>query len=488
MNNPLLAIQVSLVCGENQEVRADASPTEPVLGSQGLSLSSECHHDHLMLHTLELIHVSRQVLRESKFKQHGKITPEEFVAAGDFLTYKFPVWTWQKGDASRARDFLPGDKQYLVTRNVACLRRAEAVEYGDDEQDGERLVDLLNDAEEAVPGDEWVETHVGRVSGGKRGLDEIPDMDDEVDRLPSPKVTSSDTPRVGDLTADIINKLNFESDNDTMPNMDDIPDMDDDGDDAIGGEGVMLEEAQDDAAAAAPKTTLVHPTTSDLASAHTPANLLQVRTYDCFISYDKHYQTPRFWLLGYDENKQPLTPTQVFQDVPSDHAFKTMTMETFPHSGQLMASVHPCKHASVMKKFIDRMDGATSGQQQQAQEEVAPTAASTDKKKKGWGLGGVVKRVTGSTSATPSTPIAQDDSVSGVQVDFYMVIVSRFASEEWLLHTAYISASNPSSSNSLPALSPPLKSIVRLRSSHVLSLYCVMTPILYHYHVTFCAS
>jgi ubiquitin-like-conjugating enzyme ATG3 len=28
---------------------------------------------------------------------------------------------------------------------------------------------------------------------------------------------------------------------------------------------------------------------------------LQVRTYDCFISYDKHYQTPRFWLLGYDE-------------------------------------------------------------------------------------------------------------------------------------------------------------------------------------------
>jgi len=30
-------------------------------------------------------------------------------------------------------------------------------------------------------------------------------------------------------------------------------------------------------------------------------NLLQVRTYDCLISYDKHYQTPRFWLFGYDE-------------------------------------------------------------------------------------------------------------------------------------------------------------------------------------------
>lgn len=35
-----------------------------------------------------------------------------------------------------------------------------------------------------------------------------------------------------------------------------------------------------------------------------------------------------------------------------------MTMETFPHSGQLLASVHPCKHAGVMKKFIDRMEEA----------------------------------------------------------------------------------------------------------------------------------
>lgn len=30
-------------------------------------------------------------------------------------------------------------------------------------------------------------------------------------------------------------------------------------------------------------------------------NLVQVRTYDCSITYDKYYQTPRMWLLGYDE-------------------------------------------------------------------------------------------------------------------------------------------------------------------------------------------
>lgn len=28
---------------------------------------------------------------------------------------------------------------------------------------------------------------------------------------------------------------------------------------------------------------------------------MQVRTYDCMITYDKYYQTPRMWLLGYDE-------------------------------------------------------------------------------------------------------------------------------------------------------------------------------------------
>ena len=31
------------------------------------------------------------------------------------------------------------------------------------------------------------------------------------------------------------------------------------------------------------------------------SNLLQVRTYDVMITYDKYYQTPRVWLIGYDE-------------------------------------------------------------------------------------------------------------------------------------------------------------------------------------------
>ena len=29
--------------------------------------------------------------------------------------------------------------------------------------------------------------------------------------------------------------------------------------------------------------------------------ILQTRTYDMYITYDKYYQTPRLWLYGYNE-------------------------------------------------------------------------------------------------------------------------------------------------------------------------------------------
>jgi hypothetical protein len=35
----------------------------------------------------------------------------------------------QQGDPSKIRDFLPSDKQYLITRNVPCLRRAKNLDY-----------------------------------------------------------------------------------------------------------------------------------------------------------------------------------------------------------------------------------------------------------------------------------------------------------------------------------------------------------------------
>lgn len=78
--------------------------------------------------------------------------------------------------------------------------------------------------------------------------------------------------------------------------------------------------------------------------------VIHTRTYDLHITYDKYYQTPRLWVVGYDENRQPLNVDQMYEDVSQDHAKKTVTMESHPHlPGPNMASVHPCKYAYSMR-------------------------------------------------------------------------------------------------------------------------------------------
>lgn len=84
-------------------------------------------------------------------------------------------------------------------------------------------------------------------------------------------------------------------------------------------------------------------------------NILKTRTYDIAISYDKFYQTPRVWLFGYDENGQPLDTTKIMEDIYADYSLKTVTIEQHPHLNSRWASIHPCRHAEVMKKMIDRL-------------------------------------------------------------------------------------------------------------------------------------
>jgi len=115
-------------------------------------------------------------------------------------------------------------------------------------------------------------------------------------------------------------------------NDEDIPDME-------GFEGDNL--VEDDAATLKPP-----PVEED--------NILRTRTYDITITYDKYYQTPKMWLFGYDENKQPLKPEEIFQDISEDHAHKTVTIDTHPHLGVPCAFIHPCRHAAVMKKIIQK--------------------------------------------------------------------------------------------------------------------------------------
>lgn len=179
-----------------------------------------------------------------------------------------------------------------MTRGVPCLRRATALAYTDADEDAERLLSFGELSATGNEEDEWVETHTGRPSsheaaGNAGDLQEIPDVDEQLSSAMGGASLSSNTAE----------------DHEAIPDIDDIPDMEEED-----------LEGEDDAAVVAPKPSAVIDARcvvyfSDRRSylfcfsqvEVAKGNLLQVRTYDVLITYDKYYQTPRLWLIGYDE-------------------------------------------------------------------------------------------------------------------------------------------------------------------------------------------
>ena len=206
----------------------------------------------------------------------------------------------------------------------------------------------------------------------------------------------------------------------------DIPDIDDE-DDELGELGMGVEEADDPATLASRQAIAAQ-------AAKRGNRLVSVRTYDCLITYDKYYQTPRMWLVGYNESGQPLKPAEIFEDISSDYAQKTVTVEPFPHGSMSTASIHPCKHASVMKKVIERMNAGVVEEQRRAK--AAGGGDMEKKKKKGWGLGGAMKKVTGkeaegagaaTATSSPAEPADEESvEVEGLRVDQYLLIFLKF--------------------------------------------------------------
>ncbi|KAL3150053.1 hypothetical protein ABBQ38_013401 [Trebouxia sp. C0009 RCD-2024] len=193
---------------------------------------------------------------KSRFTEEGVLTPEEFVAAGDYLVRICPSWSWGAGQSSKAQGHLPKNKQFLITRNAPCHRRAEEVE-GYDEA-AEELIET--DAE----GDGWVST--GQASHQSTANTSIPDLDSHANQA--------------GVSADAVDAD------------DDIPDIDD----------LAIEDEDDEAAV---------PRNGYLRAEEPEDHIVRIRTYDLLISYDKYYSVPKFWLVGYDESKQPLPTKQV---------------------------------------------------------------------------------------------------------------------------------------------------------------------------------
>ncbi|EYU20206.1 hypothetical protein MIMGU_mgv1a007075mg [Erythranthe guttata] len=246
----------------------------------------------------------------SAFKEKGVLSINEFILAGDNLVSKCPTWSWESGEPSKRKSYLPQDKQFLMTRNVPCLRRAASIEEEYEAAGGEVLLDNEDN-------DGWLATH-GKPKENKN---------DEDENLPSME------------TLEISKKETIQS----IPSYfgeeeeEDIPDMAEfeDADNLIENDPATLQ------------------TTYLVAQEPDDDNILRTRTYDVSITYDKYYQTPRVWLTGYDESRMLLQPELVLEDVSQDHARKTVTIEDHPHLPGKHASVHPCRHGAVMKKIID---------------------------------------------------------------------------------------------------------------------------------------
>lgn len=256
------------------------------------------------------------VLKESKFYTEGVLTPEEFVAAGDFLVQKCPTWKWCGGSSANSKlvDYLPENKQYLVT-TVPCPRRAQDYEKS-------------NKTTEQVNEDDWVEP--------------LPDV--------YKRKAQDDAPI--DLESELYIKKN-QSDKQANIVVNNAVDTA-----QLGIEGIEISQEED----SDPNSNKNNNNANNeqnfdfIVVEDEDQNVIRTRTYDVSVTYDYYYRVPRMWLTGYDENGTPLSDEEVKEDIMLDYIDKTVTIELHPHTNVKSISIHPCKHSLLLTKMIENFE------------------------------------------------------------------------------------------------------------------------------------
>lgn len=243
---------------------------------------------------------------ESQFLAKGFLSPAEFVDAGDQLTFQCPTWQWQSSKISKKQIFwLPGDKQYLLTRNIPCRHR-------------------VTDWDQSFIRGSHVTSEGWLVPGPQ------PDTPAEPHEV-TIDYTSTSVITASGLKVEV---MHHHEDGEDDDDYDDDDEMFDNKDGKFVDEYCLVGTA-DSAKLVKKKKNSSH--------------VVPTRCYDLSITYDKYYQSPRLWLFGYDESGVPLTAEAVFQDIHSDYLSKTVTVDPHPFTGVPTVSVHPCKHASIMR-------------------------------------------------------------------------------------------------------------------------------------------
>ncbi|GIZ44676.1 hypothetical protein CKM354_000786700 [Cercospora kikuchii] len=317
----------------------------------------------------------------SDFRSTGQITPEEFQAAGDFLVHKFPSWSWADAASPAQRvPYFPAGKQYLVTRGVPCRKRIKADDFAGKDSEDQLVLDMLKETGEEVSGEDdgWL----------KAGGDSSREKAKSAELVKDVKTVDDD----GKLGEDI--------------DEEEIPDMDDEDDEEaiIRDVGAGNKNGED-----------------------------TLRTYTLYITYTPYYRTPRLYLQGYNSSLQPLQPLAMMEDIVGDYKDKTVTLEDFTFTDPPIktASVHPCKHASVMKVLLDRADAALKLRIEKMKQGEKPSSA---------GMEGLVDQTTKlDIKDKSSSPKSKDgdaewemldgtmeEEVPAIRVDQYLVVFLKF--------------------------------------------------------------
>lgn len=241
------------------------------------------------------------VLKDSKFYSEGVLTPEEFVLAGDFLVQKCPTWKWCGKNSKIKVDYLPEDKQYLIT-NVPCPRRAQ------DYEKSTRTSEKVNE-------DDWIEPEMNIY---KRKEKDNQPIDFELNDSNKANNIVDNTGISAKIEGIEISSENNENvvENNTNEQFD-----------------FEVVENEDD-------------------------NVIRTRTYDVSVTYDYYYRVPRMWLTGYDENGMPLDDEKVKEDIMLEYIDKTVSIENHPHTSVNSISIHPCKHSVLLLKMIENYENA----------------------------------------------------------------------------------------------------------------------------------
>jgi ubiquitin-like-conjugating enzyme ATG3 len=107
-----------------------------------MSLNNKIKHS-LYEKYKEIVMSLTNPISRSEFQNTGKLTPNEFIEAGDLLIQKFPAWEWHSGPTDII-PCLPNNKKYLKLTGIASQNRPSFSEIISLEKDGWEITEINN--------------------------------------------------------------------------------------------------------------------------------------------------------------------------------------------------------------------------------------------------------------------------------------------------------------------------------------------------------